>query len=161
MTASLTSHYHRLLPEVGKEHTQELGAITRRDLERFAIASHAPWNSSAEVATAPPLLLSSVMGWGTGPPESDLDVDGTAPADTRGLPLNGVRLMGAGQGLDFHAPVREGTRVVAHTSLSDVELKQGHSGALLLLHIVRRFTDDQGRPLVTCSETFIARGGVS
>ena len=159
MTDLLASRYEQLKHEVGKERVEDLGVISRRDLERFAIASQAPWTAPADddVATAPPMFLSSVMGWGAGPPETELDGDGTAPSDTRGLRLSGVRLMGAGQDLEFHTAVREGMRVVARTSLRDIELKHGKSGALLLLQILRQFTDDHERPLVTCRETFIAR----
>lgn len=65
--------------------------------------------------------------------------------------------MGAGQDLEFHHPVRAGVSVVVHTSLDDVQLKHGRSGSLLLLRIRRRFTDEDGTPLVTCHESFIAR----
>ncbi|WP_051791452.1 FAS1-like dehydratase domain-containing protein [Amycolatopsis jejuensis] len=153
MTSTLRSHYRRLRGELGNPRTEDLGVLTQRDIDRFAVASHAPVTGTQ----APPLFLSSVMGWGAGPPEGELDTDGTAVADTRGLRLTGVRLMGAGQNLEFHAPVEAGTRVLAHTSLRDVEIKYGQSGPLLVLCLERQFTDDTGRPLVTCQETFIAR----
>ena len=155
MSGSLQDHYQRLRAEVGKERSEPLGAVSDRDLRRFAVACGEREPSPG--GAAPPLFLSSVMGWGAGPPESQLDVDGTSANDTRGLALNGVRLMGAGQELELHAPVTEGVNVVAHTSVDDVRLKQGRSGPLLILRLRRRFTDDAGRPLVTCRESFIAR----
>jgi acyl dehydratase len=153
----LQDQYERLQAELGTEHTERLGVIDRRDIARFATASHAPTSSRGGDAVAPPLFLSSIMGWGSGPPEDELDTDGTAPAETRGLAVGGVRLMGAGQDLEFHAPVRAGTTVVVHTSLADVQLKHGRSGSLLLMRILRRFTDEHGQPLITCRESFIAR----
>jgi hypothetical protein len=160
---TLRQAYEGLRTVLGQEQSQRLGALNGRDLERFAIASHDPrWASqdgrpSGTVPEAPPLYLSSVMGWSAGPRENELRADGSGLDETRGLPLDGVRLMGAGQSLEFHEPVREGDSVVVHTSLTDVELKTGRSGDLLILQISRRFTDDSGRPLVTCRESFIAR----
>lgn len=162
MSGYLKAKYERLLVEVGREHTTRLGTIAARDLHRFAVASQAPegWSDQGYEQgepVAPPLFLSSVMGWGAGPPADELDPDGTSVEETRGLPLAGVRLMGAGQDLEFHAPVRAGASVNAHTSLEDVQLKHGRSGTLLIMRVLRRFTDADGRPLVTCRESFIAR----
>lgn len=162
MSAELQRRYQRLRDEIGREHTQRLGIIDGRDLQRFAMASHAPvelcdHRGNRTELVAPPLFLSSVMGWGPGDSESALGADGTSTDETRGLPLAGVRLMGAGQDLQFHAPVHEGRRVVAHTSLTDVQIKRGASGTLLIMQVLRRFTDEDGNPLVTCRESFIAR----
>lgn len=162
MSGYLKAKFEQLLVEVGKEHTTKLGTIAARDLHRFAIASRAldGWSDQGHTegeTVAPPLYLSSVMGWAAGPPEDELDNDGTSVEETRGLPLAGVRLMGAGQDLEFHAPVRAGASVVAHTSLEDVQLKHGRSGTLLIMQVLRRFTDAAGRPLVTCRESFVAR----
>lgn len=162
MSRYLKAKYNRLRPEVGREHSQHLGVISERDLQRFAVASHAPegWDHDRGPEggrPAPPLFLSSVMGWGAGEPEGRLGSDGTSPEETRGLPLDGVRLMGAGQDLEFHAPVRAGTSVFVHTSLDNVRIKHGSSGTLLIMQVLRRFTDDEGQPLVTCRESFIAR----
>lgn len=159
MSTTLHAHFERLRAEVGIEHTEHLGVIAGRDLRRFARACHAPLPDPdpSEAATAPPLFLSSVMGWGAGAAEDELDTDGTAPSETRGLPLGGVRLMGAGQDLEFHAPVTEGMSVLAHTSLADVRIKQGKSGTLLIMRILRRFTGEDGTPLLTCRESFIGR----
>lgn len=162
MSAYLQEQYKVLRGEIGKEYTMKLGTIAARDLHRFAVASHAPESWSDQGCpegdtVAPPLFLSSVMGWAAGPPESDLDTDGTSVEETRGLPLAGVRLMGAGQDLEFHAPVRAGACVHAHTSLEDVQLKHGRSGTLLILRVLRRFTEADGEALVTCRESFVAR----
>lgn len=162
MSRYLEAKYEQLRREVGREHTTKLGTVADRDLHRFAVASHAPegWSDQGYPEgdlVAPPLFLSSVMGWGAGPPESDLDTDGTSVEETRGLPLAGVRLMGAGQDLEFHAPVRAGACVHAHTSLEDVQLKHGRSGTLLILRVLRRFTEADGEALVTCRESFVAR----
>ena len=159
MSDPLEAVHQRLSAVLGQESTQPLGVVEGRDIERFAVASQSPpgWSGTGDQRVAPPLYLSSVMGWGSGPAEDELRPDGSGPDETRGLPLDGVRLMGAGQDLEFHQPVREGTAVVAHTSLAEVELKYGRSGSLLIMKILRHFTDADGQPLVTCRESFIAR----
>ncbi|MEU3274225.1 MaoC family dehydratase N-terminal domain-containing protein [Saccharomonospora sp. NPDC006951] len=154
----LEKHAEALRAELGKERAERLGVLSGRDIARFAVVTGQPERRDVTGAVlAPPTFLSSIMGWGAGVPDDELGGDGTATEDTRGLPLTGVRLMGAGQELEFHAAVLEGTVVVAHTSLVDVRLKEGRSGPLLLLRILRRFTTDAGTPLVTCHESFIAR----
>ena len=65
------------------------------------------------------------MGWKAGPEASELYADGTADGFVPGLPLSGVRLMGAGQDLEFHEPPRVGADVTLETTVTDVELKKG------------------------------------
>lgn len=157
-SAALESRFERLRAELGRERSETLAVLVGSDLERFVVVSHSAVQRALDGRlVAPPLFLSSVMGWGAGPANNALGVDGTSAEVTRGLPLDGVRLMGAGQDLEFHEPVLEGMSIVVHTSLADARLKHGRSGTLLILQIMRRFTDDGDRPLVTCRETFIAR----
>jgi hydroxyacyl-ACP dehydratase HTD2-like protein with hotdog domain len=150
MSENLEEDYARLRALLGRERTETLGVVSGRDMMRFAVAAQCP---PAQV----PLFLSSMMGWGAGPDEDRLGVDGTGATETRGLPLGDVRLMGAGQELEFHATVTAETTVVVHTSLADIRLKHGRSGPLLIMRILRRFTDETDRPLLTCQESFIAR----
>ena len=97
------------------------------------------------------------MGWQAGPDESDLYPDGTAHGFVPGVPLAEVRLMGAGQDLEFHRQPQVGSDVTLETTVSDVQLKHGRSGDLLFIGLTRRYTDADGILLTTCRETFIAR----
>ena len=152
---------------VGEVHTQELGYIARKDFQRYAFATGDlnPRYLDEEAAraeglpgvVAPPLYLSGVMGWEPGPAEAELRPDGTGRTETAGLPLEGLRLMGAGQDIELLHPVVDGMRIVAHVSLDSVQLKQGRSGPLLLLQILRRYIDGDDREVLTCRESFIAR----
>jgi hypothetical protein len=144
--------YERCLPMVGISTTEHLDAVESLAAERFAVAAGAQPSDDPH-----PLFLSSVMGWHAGPDPGELCPDGTTEEFVPGLPLSGVRLMGAGQDLEFHEPVRVGADVTLETTLTDVELKSGRSGDLLLLHLTRRYTADDGTLLTTCLETFIAR----
>src|SRR6476469_5502220 len=140
----------RVRDHVGKVIRDDLGVIAARDFQRFAVAV-----GDAPGDVAPPLFLSSVLGWDAGPAADALTPDGTGD-EKAGLPLDGLRLMGAGQDLDFHHPVRDGVRVVRETSVEDVTLKQGGSGPFLIITMLRAFSDDAGIPLVTCRDTLIA-----
>lgn len=161
------SAYERAKEIVGQVHQVDLGRMSRKEFQRFAYATgdlsprylddEAARAVGLPEAVAPPLFLSGVMGWEPGPGEEDLRADGTGRTETAGLPLEGLRLMGAGQEIEIHHPVVEGMEIVAHVSLDGVELKQGRSGTLLLLQILRRYIDGEGREVLTCHESFIAR----
>ncbi len=152
---------------VGSEGAEVSGTVLRRDIERFARASgdeaaihfddDAARDAGYASAPAPPLLLSSILEWGPGPPLSELREDGTGVGRESWLPLETLRLMGGGQDLELHAPVYDGQRFVARPRLDAVELKEGGAGALLLMTITTAFRDPDGTPLVTCRETLIGR----
>ena len=144
--------YEQCAPLVGTSTTEHLGRIESLAAQRFAVAAGAMQPDSPH-----PLFLSSVMGWHAGPGESELYPDGTAHGFVPGVPLADVRLMGAGQDLEFHEPPRAGSDVTLETTVSDVQLKHGRSGDLLFIHLTRRYTTADGTLLTTCRETFIAR----
>lgn len=167
MSTTFETAYASAQHVLGKVNVLDLGRVSRKDFQRFAFAiddlnpryldeNEARAHGFPDVV-APPIYLSGVMGWEPGPAEWELRPDGTGRTETAGLPLEGLRLMGAGQELEFHHPVTDGLHVKAHVSLDRAELKQGRSGQLLLLRILRRFVDGDGRELITCRESFIAR----
>jgi hydroxyacyl-ACP dehydratase HTD2-like protein with hotdog domain len=104
----------------------------------------------------PPMFLSSVLEWGS-PALDELRVDGTGAGREGWLPLSGLRLMGGGQDLEFHADVRTGQAFTAVPRLHDVTLKEGSAGSLLLLSVAVEYLAEDRSPLVTCVETLIAR----
>lgn len=153
----LVDAFERLEAAKGQASVMDLGQIRAHDFGRFAIAAgRAEW-TDGDVAVAHPLFLSAVMGWGDGPPESDLRADGTEPSATAGLPLEGLRLMGAGQDLTVHRAVAGGDHVAMSLSVDDVVLKDGKSGPLIVLTLRREYELHDGTAVATCLETFIAR----
>lgn len=159
--------YDAATASIGWRHVIHLGVVTEKDFQRFAYAvgdenpvyldSEAARRNERLAVVAPPLFLSAIMTWEPGPSERSLRSDGAGRAELGGVPLEGLRLMGAGQDLEFHADVVDGLDVSMELSVDDVELKRGSSGSLILLRLLRRFLDADGRLLVTCRETFIAR----
>jgi acyl dehydratase len=158
--------YEAVSRRTGRSYQRDLGEIRTMDLQRFAVSvgDNLPTTMDPAAAAAaglpaiaaPPLFLSAVMGWESGPPESELWPDGAAPDGLADLPVGGLRLMGGGQSLEFYRPVVAGTKVIQQTRIRDVQLKDGHSGQLLLIQVERVFLSD-GQTLVRCVETFIGR----
>ena len=168
MENSIVKDMHEGLQRyVGGKERVPLGVVRAKDFQRFAVASGDPNPIffDDEVARrhgkpgvlAPPLYLSSVMGWGVGPPEESLRPDGSAGDDAASLPLEGLRLMGAGQDLEFFEPVTDGAEVVMERIVEAVDLKEGKSGALILVRLTKRYLGADDRLLLVCRETFIGR----
>ena len=158
--------YEAMRKHIGRSSQRDIGQLRSIDMQRFAVAvgDELPVTMSAAVAAAaglpdvaaPPLFLSTVMGWDAGPPESGLLADGVIPGGLADLPVGGLRLMGGGQSLEFLQPVVAGTPIVVETRVKDVQLKGGRSGPLILIQIERLFFGD-GELLQRCVETFIGR----
>jgi acyl dehydratase len=167
MSLSIPELCEELKPYVGRSERTDLGIIRKEAFQRFAVAAdnlnpvffepEAARAAGYPDAIAPPLFLSSVRNWQAGPPQGSLRPDGTTSHEFAFLPLEGMRIMGGGQDLEFHAPVTDGTRVSMELRLDGVELKQGRSGDLILIKVTQIYRDAADRPLVTCRETFIAR----
>jgi acyl dehydratase len=167
MSVSIPAVYEKVKAAIGKTERVKLGTIREREFQRFAVAAgnlnplyfdHAAAKAAGYSAIiAPPLYISSVMGWETGPSEDALRPDGTGGQEAAGLPVEGVRLMGGGQDLEFHHPVTDDMEVTMEVGPEKVELKEGRSGQFLVIALTRRYRDQNDRLLVTCRETFIAR----
>jgi hypothetical protein len=159
VTDVLDAVHRRAMDQVGVVERQSLGPLSATEFARFAIATddHNPRYQAGEDAIAPPLFLSSVLTWGAGAWQAELRKDGTGGTESVSLRLDGLRLMGGGQDLEFHRDIPAGTSVILETSIAGADLKEGKSGRLLLLHLQRTYTDEAGEALLTCRETFVAR----
>lgn len=167
MSVSIPAIYEKVKARIGKTERIKLGTIRERDFQRFAVAAGnlnplffdeaAAKAAGYSSIIAPPLFLSSVMGWEPGPPQEALRSDGTAGQEVAALPVEGLRLMGGGQDLEFHHPVTDGMQVTMELGPEGVELKEGRSGQFLVIRLTRRYRDQNKRLLVTCRESFIAR----
>lgn len=167
MAVSIPAVYEEVKRQIGKTVRFRVGTIERRDFQRFAIASgdcnplffdddfaRAAGHPSA---IAPPLYLSSVLGWEPGPPQESLRPDGTTGQETPSMPLGGLRLMGGGQEIEFHRPVTDGMEVTMEVGAEAVELKHGRSGDLVVITLARKYFDHNEQLLAVSRETFIAR----
>ncbi len=167
MAESFETVYEQVKAQVGQTRLIQIGELDRRNLERFAVAVDDPnplffdhafaRDHGYPGAIAPPLYLSSVLGWESGPPQGSLRPDGTPSNDAMAVPIRGLRLMGGGQELEFHQAPTAGMEVVMEFCVSKVELKRGRSGPLLLIQVQKRFLSAGGNLIMTCRENFIAR----
>ncbi len=163
----LASAYGYARTRIGHSDVLALGTVRRLDFQRFAIAvgdlnpiyfeEEAARVAGYPTVVAPPLFITSVMGWQAGPSEADLREDGLAERDSFLVSIPGLRLMGGGQEIELRAPVLDGTSVTMHRRLENVVHREGRSGPLILFTVRRDFIDQRGEVLASCDETFIGR----
>lgn len=157
----MAERHRELLDSVGIVTEIEIGEVYERDMQRFAFAvGHLDprfFPDQDHVPEAPPIFVTGTTGWSTGPIESELRPDGTVADFTSSLPLDGLRLMGAGQDLEFHSRAVAGMRLSCRYSLENIELKRGRSGELLLLTFLREYVDQNNDLTIRCRETMVAR----
>lgn len=157
----------RIAESIGVVHRSELGQVRADDFQRFAYACNDldarylddeyARSQNLPGCIAPPMFVSAVMQWGPGPAEDALRPDGTVLDATASLPLDGLRLMGAGQDIEFHSDVVDGDILHAEVDVASVRLKEGRSGDMLIIEIRRRYFHADDSPVATCLETVIAR----
>ena len=153
---------------VGSEVTHSLGVITGLMIRRYARAvgetnrlyydtDYARSCGYAEVI-APPNMVTAVSCWDEGATEEDLRVDGV-PKNVQllGLPTSGVRVMGGGEEMEFHAPITAGTTVVERSTLVDAELRQGRNGQFIVVSYRHEFVDEVGKALLTSTRKVLLR----
>lgn len=159
--------YESAKADIGTRHVAHLGVVTAAHFQSFAYAvgdENPLYLDRAAAAAAghpdviaPPIFLTAVVGWSPGPSERLLRPDGAEEAEVGDVHLDGLRLMGAGQELEFHSDIVPGLDITMEVTVEDITLKRGASGTLMFISLLRRYHDAAERLLVTCRETFIAR----
>uniref|UniRef100_UPI0037CC73B9 FAS1-like dehydratase domain-containing protein n=1 Tax=Nocardioides terrisoli TaxID=3388267 RepID=UPI0037CC73B9 len=105
----------------------------------------------------PPNFLPSYLDWTDGGSEDELRIDGTKGDDMQWIPLEGVRLMGGGEEMIFHAPVYVDTEVVMTSHLDDVTARESRSGLLMVIKVRNNYKTAGGTPLMTSVRTVLGR----
>lgn len=153
--------------QIGDVRRTQLGAVAPLWSRRFALACGEtdPIFYDDEAAAAagfagtplPPLLLSSTRSWAPGPGRDELSEDGISLADV-GYPAgSGLRTLGGGQALQFHADALAGVELATEAEVKGARTKEGRSGDLLIVEVERRFLSANGELLITCDETRLLR----
>ncbi|WP_033288571.1 FAS1-like dehydratase domain-containing protein [Amycolatopsis jejuensis] len=154
--------------QAGVAVTRSLGTVTAVLIRRYAraIGESDPLYYDSEYArsrgyadvVAPPNLVTAVSVWDEGDATDDLRADGTpAEIHLHGLPTSGVRVMGGGEDMEFHAPVTAGTTLQERSTLVDAELREGRSGPLIVVRYRDDYLDDDGRVYVTTTRKVLVR----
>ena len=153
--------------QVGRVRRDEIGPVAPIWARRFAMASgetDAIFFDDAAAAAAgyagtplPPLLLSSTRSWTPGPGRDELGDDGIVLNDVGYPASSGLRTLGGGQSLQFHADALAGVDLAVEAEVKDAKTKEGRSGELLIVEVERRFLTADGELLITCDETRLLR----
>ncbi|MGR6520335.1 FAS1-like dehydratase domain-containing protein (plasmid) [Rhodococcus erythropolis] len=158
-TTSIKDVWSAAQAVIGTAARIDLGVVGLRDLDRYDIA--VAGSAAGDIAgLSRPLYLSSVLGWRAGPDERDLLPDGNAADSFSGFDVKGLRLMAGGQNLMFHRDLQPGAAVTVEVTLTKAEVKETKSGQLLVLEVLRKFSDAEGL-LTECRETFLGREALS
>jgi acyl dehydratase len=110
-----------------------------------------------EGLVVPPNLLPSYLDWTDGGDEAELRPDGTPMEEMKWLPSEGLRIMGGGEEMNFHAPVIAGTEVTLVSELHDVEARESKGKLMIILKILNSFTAADGTLLMTATRTVLGR----
>jgi len=159
----LEAYRQRMEARKGERSRHFLGVVDALLIRRYAVAINDPnpLYSDVEAAhaagyddiVAPPNLLSAIVDWGPGVFEDALKPDGTAGmGDTQGL-----RIMGAGEEMQFLKPVVAGARIFAEEAVESVEVKHGKSGPLVFVTWAHDFVDEDNQPYNRNRRTVMVR----
>jgi acyl dehydratase len=110
-----------------------------------------------EGVVVPPNLLPSYLDWTDGGPEESLRPDGTPAGEMEWIPTEGVRIMGGGEEMHFHAPCIAGTEVVLASHLDEVTSRESKSGLMVVLKIRHTYETSDGELLMTSVRTVLGR----
>lgn len=152
---------------VGESQRHDHGVVDRRLIQRYAVAidDRNPLYVDPEAARAaghadviaPPNMLAAVVDWGRGAWQDDLNADGTGHGGWLSDATRGIRVMGGGEEMVLHHPLVAGMQLSETQVLSDVVLKQGRSGSLMLIISDVQFSAGDGLLLSTSRRTVLGR----
>lgn len=162
------SAYHQAMQElIGKQTHHDRGPLRPEVLAKYAITigETNPIYFDADAAraagyadiVATPNFLSSMFDWSTGPPESELNPDGTPSAGYQHPARARLRGMGGGEELEILAPVIAGTHIIEDEEVIDAVIKEGRSGRNLFVTTQHTFRSQEGETLNVNRRTAIFR----
>ncbi len=139
---------------IGRAQPPQRVEVTRRDIQKYAVATEQRQEKYLNGDEAPPMFLFGLLRPIT--PLDQLGPDGIAvDAFLPDLPLK--RIMAGGTRMKFHRPLRPGDTLVATRAISDIQSKQGSTGPLIFITYDLRVEDEAGELLVEEQSTRIAR----
>jgi len=156
---SLDAILEQATARIGQWSTQKLGVASARLWEHFA-ASYEHYDAryfDAPVPEAPPLYVTSTVIWDPRAGAEDMRPDGSYKREGIPLPLEGHPLMGAGQDVEFIAPVVDGDVLTLRETIDSVERKTGKAGPFLLITTLRVYVNQEGDELIRSRESLIVK----
>ncbi|BCJ86249.1 MaoC family dehydratase [Effusibacillus dendaii] len=153
---------------IGTKNEVYLGQVTSMLIRRYAltVGDENPLYYDKEFAQnhgypdiiAPPDLLASIVDWGVGETDENLNRDGTHQSEGF-LPqsFQGIRIMGGGEEMRFFKPLVAGTHVYLTSEVIDTYSKRGSKGLIAFLSIKNIYRVEKDQILSICTRTMIAR----
>lgn len=161
--SALATYQAQMEARIGESLRRHLGTVDGRMIRRYALtigetnAIHHDETAARAAGysgvVAPPNMLSAIVEWGQGLPETELTPDGIA----RGSDTGALRVMGAGEEMELITPVIEGTDLYSEEVVEKVEAKSGRSGPLVFVTIRHDFVDAAGTLFNRNRRTILAR----
>ncbi len=128
--------------------------VTRRDLQKYAVATEQRQQKYIDGDEAPPMFLFGLLRPIV--PMDQLGPDGIAiDGFLPDLPLK--RIMAGGTNMSFHRPIRPGDILIATRTLADIQEKEGSTGPLIFIIYQLRVETEAGELVVEERTTRIAR----
>ncbi|WP_276258947.1 MaoC family dehydratase [Haloglomus litoreum] len=164
MSSQLVPDAHE--DEIGTTREHEVGAITRRDVRRYAraVEDENPLFHDVDAArehgyddlVVPPNFLPAIIERSTGSPADDLREDGLDPnLYPIELPPDAI-LMGGGQDLTIDAYATAGAEITVHETLTDIYQRDSDSmGQLTFIELHSEYFTDGDTRVMSCDETVI------
>jgi acyl dehydratase len=159
----LESYRAMMESRIGQRSQHYLGVVDALLIRRYAVAiddpnpvyhdADAARAAGYEDIVAPPNLLSAIVDWGAGAFDHALRSDGTTGMGD----AHGLRIMGAGEEMEFLKPVVAGSKVFAEELVERVEVKVGRSGPLIFVTWAHDFVDENNEPYNRNHRTVMVR----
>ncbi|MGW6460034.1 FAS1-like dehydratase domain-containing protein [Streptomyces sp. NPDC055078] len=165
----LGRYYEQMKKREGERSTRRLGRVEAVTIARYARAIGAgdPIHFDPDAAraqgfpdvVAPANMLVAIAEWGAGEPESALGRDGVPllAADDAGAEL---RAMGAGEEMEFVAPVVAGTELVRDEIQESVVAKDTRGGPCVFVSTDLVFRTPDGEVFMRSRKTVVRRNPV-
>ena len=128
--------------------------VTRRDIQKYAVATKQRQQKFLDGDEAPPMFLFGLLRpivplEGLGP--DGIARDGFLPD----FPLK--RIMAGGTEMTYHRPLRPGDKLIATKTLADIQEKQGGTGPLIFVSYDLTVETEDGEVVVEERSTRIIR----
>ncbi|MBT6313645.1 MAG: hypothetical protein HOJ21_10615 [Alphaproteobacteria bacterium] len=128
--------------------------VTRRDIQKYAVATEQRQQKFLNGDEAPPMFLFGLLRpivplEGLGP--DGIARDGFLPD----FPLK--RIMAGGTEMTYHRPLRPGDKLIATKTLADIQEKQGGTGPLIFVSYDLTVETEDGEVVVEERSTRIIR----
>lgn len=139
---------------IGRSQPPVTVEVTRRDIQKYAVATEQRRQAYIDGDEAPPMFLFGLLRPVV--PMDRLGPDGIArDGFLPDLPLK--RIMAGGVQMQFHKPMRPGDVLTATRTLADIQEKQGSTGPLIFVTYKLRVEDAAGDLVVEETSTRICR----